>query len=206
MSNISHGPVTGGLFGWRNAAAAQKLLDTEGLRVSPAAATGWQALDVDKNGASPFHYQFLLRLSGTHAILVSSEGDLVQSFLRASHVTSSMVMPRVFVDNLVNKFAEQPDDRFVLGGVYARVDGYGNSLRTIALWGADVTDTQLFRLVRGNLGPYRVDLRDLKRGVPLLSISSRGELSFNYDGSRSLLDVTATLEVLTREEYIAWPL
>lgn len=210
-----HRSWTGGLFGWRDAASIRGLLEDAKIEVTESGVQGWKYVRYatkepfssipEQNKLDTYEYFFLLRPSGSHSLLVGAEGGMVDVLIQRTTLNEGIYAPRVFVDRLVTDLANSPDDRFLMGGVFARIEGYGNSLRSIALWGADVADAELFHRIRANIAPYRVELRDVKRGSQILSISSRGELTFNYDRPELLLDITTTLKTLHDEGYIEWP-
>ena len=206
---------SGGLFGWRDSASIRGFLGDAKIKLSDSVAQGWKSITyaskepfipiLEQNKLDSYEYHFLIRPSGTHSVLVGAEGGMVDILIQRTSLKEGMIVPRVLVDRLVTDLANSPDDRFLMGGVFARIEGYGNSLRSIALWGADVADAELFHRIRGNIAPYRVELRDVKRGSQILSISSRGELTFNYDRPELLTDITTTLKTLHEEGYIEWP-
>jgi hypothetical protein len=190
-------------------------LDDAKLKLTDARVQGWKCVAytskepfipiLEQIKLDSYEYHFLIRPSGAHSVLVGAEGGMVEILIQRTSLKEGIIAPRVFVDRLVTDLANSPDDRFLMGGVFARIEGYGNSLRSIALWGADVADAELFHRIRGNIAPYRVELRDVKRGSQILSISSRGELTFNYDRPELLTDITTTLKTLHDEGYIEWP-
>jgi hypothetical protein len=210
-----HRSWSGGLFGWRAPASIRGFLDDAKIKLSDSGVQGWKCVTytskepfipiLEQNKLDSYEYQFLIRLSGAHSVLVGAEGGMVEILIQRTSLKGGIIAPRVFVDRLVTDLANSPDDRFLMGGVFARIEGYGNSLRSIALWGADVADAELFHRIRGNIAPYRVELRDVKRGSQILSISSRGELTFNFDRPELLTDITTTLKTLHDEGYIEWP-
>ena len=215
MNTVFHRAWTGGLFGWRDAAYFRRLSDDTNVKISESGVHGWKCIKYSSKDAflpSPeqskldiYEYYFMMRPSGPHSVLVGAEGGMVEVLIQRTALNEGIYTPRVFVDRLVANLANSPDDRFLMGGVFARIEGYGNSLRSIALWGADVADAELFHRIRANIAPYRVELRDVKRGSQILSISSRGELTFNYDRPELLTDITTTLKILHDEGYIEWP-
>jgi hypothetical protein len=78
-------------------------------------------------------------------------------------------------------------------------------LRTIAFWGADLADAGLFRQVRKELAPFRTEVRDLRTGHPVVSVGSRGEVTFQYDGIGSLNALLKVISFLTEKGMIDWP-
>jgi len=144
-------------------------------------------------------------MSGPHALFVGEEAGAAEALIQRAGLGVGIFQPRVHIEKLVTNLAEKPDDRFLMGAVFARIEGFGNSLRTISLWGADVADAEMFHRIRHNLAPYRVELRDVATGTQLLSISSRGEVVFIYDGPRALDAVDQTLKTLSKDGYVEWP-
>ena len=74
----------------------------------------------------------------------------------------------------------------------------------MALYGADVGDSKLFRDMLSGLQPYRVTLRKVESGQEVVSVGSRGEIGFHFSGKRSLSDTDAALRFLAKGSYIDW--
>jgi hypothetical protein len=157
----------------------------------------------DQEGATQYRYHFLVRESGARFLLVSAHAELVFSLLgylgrRERVLTPSVDVPRITMD-LVKK-----PGGYCLGAVFARVDGYGQSIRSVALYGNDLGEAQLFSDLLPHLVPYRVHLRDVRTGLEVLSIGSKGEVAFFYRGSFSLRSVDMALGFLNRQGYLSW--
>lgn len=177
----------------------------------PAGLRGWSQLlflssdpllDEVKMGET-FAYPFLLRESGDHALLLSSHSILVEHFFAVSELKARLFSPAVDVSNLVRSLADAPS-QYAMSAVLARVEGYGQALRSISLYGSDVGDAKLFRDMLPGLQPYRVTLRKIESGQEALSVGSRGEIGFRFAGRRSLVEVDAALRFLAAGNHIQW--
>ncbi len=150
-----------------------------------------------------FKYDYLLRTSGQHFLLVSSHADLVTALIDVIGIRHKVSTPRVNVRQLVEDLVKQPQ-HYSLSGVYARVDGFGQSLRSMSLFGADLGEAQLFSSILPHLAPHRANLRDLRLRQEAVSISSKGELGFHYGGARSLRRTDSVLSFLASGGYLKW--
>lgn len=154
-----------------------------------------------------YEHSFLLSLSSAlnHAILVGPSTPLVDHFMSAMRLNRLVFSPPVKVEQIVNDFTDAPNSVYVLSNIFARVDGDGNSLRTIGLWGADLADAGVFRQIRQAILPFRVEIRDLLQGHPVISLGSRGEVNFAYSGADSLKAVLKVIKFFTDRAMIEWP-
>jgi hypothetical protein len=147
----------------------------------------------------------LVRFSSnkTRLLLLSSNDELVDKFLMQSHWKNHVKAAQIMIPDLVRQLTEKPDV-YSLGIVYARVDGYGRSLRAISLYGADLAEAQLFRDILPKLVPFRTLLRDVRTGNDILQIGSKGEVGFNYRNPKSLSAVDKALFFLTEKGLLLW--
>ena len=160
----------------------------------------------DMGSTNPhFFYKFLLRSSsnGKRFLLLSTHEELVGIFLELVKWRNYVQPANIKVYNLVKELTEKPD-RYCLGIVYARVDGYCRSLRTISLYGADLAEAQLFRDILPKLVPFRTQLREVRTGSEILQVSFKGEVSFSYNNTNSLIEVDQALHFLTTHGFLIW--
>ena len=120
--------------------------------------------------------------------------------LRISRTT---FRPWVDVPRLVVECATRPS-RFVLGSIYARVDGFGEAIRTIALYGADLADADLFVNLLPHLVPHRATLKDSAKGIDVLNVGVDGEVGFRFRGMEALSDLDRALKHLSDNGWIHW--
>jgi hypothetical protein len=112
--------------------------------------------------------------------------------------------PLVNIPAITRDLAKRPGT-FCMGALHARVEGYGNSLRSLALYGNDLAESKLFFELLPQITPFRVHLRDVRLGYEVLSIGSKGEVGFFYRAYESLKDVDRALTYLTQGGYLSWP-
>jgi hypothetical protein len=152
---------------------------------------------------SAYKYFFLVRESGEHILLLGGHFSLIEILLDKCGLKDYAFCPAIEVPLLVKSLTESPSS-YVMSAVYARVQGFGQSLRSVALYGSDVGEARLFRDILDGLQPYRVALRKVESGEEILSVGSRGEVSFHYNGRKSLTEVDGALGFLARSKYIDW--
>jgi hypothetical protein len=154
--------------------------------------------------ASSYMYHLLLRRSGpARFLLVSAPADVGQVLLEQTRKKIQAVPPAIDVPKLVQEMTVSPT-RYVISALWARVEGFGQTLRTMALYGSDIGSSRLFQSLLPQLVAHRVTLRDLTTRSEILSIGSRGEISFSYTGARSLKAVDQTLRFLSAKGYLDW--
>lgn len=192
----------------------ERFRTTPDLAYSSAGRRGWT--EITLTSREPLHgelevevgifrYPFLLRRgTGGRGLLVGPSSRLVVILLNLLSASECTSCPGIDVVRLVRDSAERPTDKYVLGAVFARVEGYGKNLRIISLYGEDLASTELFRSLLASISPYRVTLKTFGTGEEILSVGSRGELNFMYSGSRSLDNIDAALSFLNNEGYIEW--
>lgn len=175
---------------------------------------GWLAITIKSekplipmqaDDVAPYHYCFLLRKSASEErfLLVSSHSELIEHFINWIGWKSLIVTASIKVHNLVNELTEKPS-HYCLGTVQARVDGYGRSLKSIALYGTDLADAQLFRDILPKLVPHQAQLRDVRTGFEVIRVGTQGEIKFYYHRKESLLEVDKALSFLTKQGYLVW--
>jgi len=152
-----------------------------------------------------YSYTFLARESeedDARLILVGPHGDMVERLLERASMQNDARRPRVDVAGLVRRLVAEPD-RYRLSAVFARADGFGQALRSVAFYGSDVAGASLFTDALAAVEAYRVQLREQRTGIEVLSVGSRGELSFIFSGNnRALSKVDKALGFLKR--WISW--
>lgn len=215
MKRLYQQPLTGLLLGWpKDNNILHGLFNSSDVVKEAGPAPGWQGIVLHSreplanefdSSTGDFSYPFLLRESGNHAMLVSVKSHLVNHLLKKVHPNDSYYAPKVQVNQLVIDLSKHQHSFYCLSRVYAHVDGYGKSLRSIALFGDDLSDSALFQDTIEQLSSYRVELRDIEKGINILSISSQGEIYFYFNGKRSLDAVVKVLKYLTDNKYIIWP-
>jgi len=204
MSRLDNQTLTGLLFSWREK-QSHLWPATARIRTHPLT-LGWEILTVvterpllpeDDPTATDFSYEYLYRSHGPHAILVSHTSRLMDFILTDHRLSIIIRRPRVAVGRLVSELAQKPHGVYTLSKVYARVEGHGDKLRAISLYGDDLVETELLNNILPQLQPHRVELRDIERGINSLCVGIRGEIDFYYGGSTSLHAMLETLSFLS---------
>lgn len=174
----------------------------------------WQApenlklhLDLGTPSAAASAYPFILRESSDRFILLSTHHSVVQAFFRWCSVDAQIEYPRVNIIELVSAVTNPGDDQgrtYRLGAVFAAVEGYGRTLKTIAFWGDDIGDAGLFQQVAPRIAPFRAALRDIRSDREITSIGSGGEVSLFYRGLGHLDQTDRLFRYLTDLNLISW--
>ncbi|MEC5407571.1 hypothetical protein VOM14_18650 [Paraburkholderia sp. MPAMCS5] len=157
-----------------------------------------------------FIYPLLLRDVEERFLLASIHSDIVQQFLGRMRLTKNVERPLIDVAGLVKDSVFPDGDPSVatttyrMGSLYASVDGYGRSVRTLSLFGDDLGSAGLVRDILKHLNPYRVTLREVRSEQEVLSLSTQGEISFYYRGATSLEAVDKALSHVRRGNFIHW--
>jgi hypothetical protein len=186
--------------------------DSLDILESPSPIKGWSMLFVSTeepilpegpvesfNGG--YKYTFALRRSGPHFLLAGHSQELVEQLLKIAEIRVSN--PRINVSSLVKDLTSTPES-YLLSAVYAKVEAFGASLRSLSFFGADLADARLFRETLNTCNPYRACLRDIRKKEDVLTIGSRGEVQFHYRGDSSLVDVDKALAFMTAKNYLDW--
>jgi hypothetical protein len=156
--------------------------------------------------------KFLLRDGRDRFMLLTDDHIHVNSFFEVCGIESRVERPRIsiahFVRDLVSPVnepdAERPGRPYRVSSVFASVDGYGRSLKTIALWGDDLINAALFTSVLPQVTPYRVTVRELLRDSDIASAGSGGEINFLFRGPAQLKKVDSFFRYLKQRGLIRW--
>jgi hypothetical protein len=145
----------------------------------------------------------VLRESGSHLLIASNRSGNDARFINLFGSLASARRPVVSVTAIVSDLARQPG-KYCLSSVHARVNGYGRSIRTVALYGDDLAEANLFGEILPRLTPFFTMLREIATRRDVLGIGSRGEITFFYHGARSLFDAEGCLRYLKAGGYLNW--
>lgn len=213
---ISDSPAFHGqLIQWPSTSGGDSIQwnDSTGVSLLNEGVKGWREFSLKSSqplcgematvSMDSFNYRFLVRDSRFKALVSSPHNAIISEALRRSSLAGH-VQPHVNIEGLVRDLTSGERALYAMSRLYSRIEGFGNSLRSVSLYGEDLAGARLFHEILGRLLPHRVELRDLRTGSTLLSIASRGEVSFVYRGNGSLVSVDATMKNLAR--YITWPL
>lgn len=205
--------VAGGLFAPRRGARPRRAWDSlEGVSAENSPGRGWNRFVLETarpltptnvRELGPYRYPFIVRQSGPRFLLASTANTVVMHLLELAGLSGLVASPNIDIPRLVADLAAEPAD-YVLGSVFARVEGYGNSLRSMILYGADLADARLFREILPRIQPYRVGLRDVRTRDDVATIGARGDLAFVFRGAPSVREIDLLLNYLSKQRYLSW--
>lgn len=166
----------------------------------------WHALSGD--------IRLVLREGKDRFMLLSQDQAHVIAFLDICGIENRLEKPRIAVTNFVTDLVapvndereKSPGRQYRVSAVFAAIDGYGRSLKTMALWGSDLLNAELFTLLLKQVSPYRVTVRDLLQDSDIVSIDSNGEVNFFFRGPTQLRKVDTFFRYLKKRGYIRWAL
>lgn len=198
----------GYLYAWR-----PKLREVDGwyrsheLQCTESGAPGWLHLVWPPAPHSPdgsdLPLRYFLRLSRRRFLLVGPEPTLVTRLLQHVGIEWMVTRPPIDVHRVALDFVARPSE-YCLGGVWARVEGYGQSLRTMGVFGNDLADTALFKELLSTLSCYQLRLRDVRRNTEVLTVGSRAEIGLTYTSPKNLVDAEAALGFLSKRGYVVF--
>ena len=214
-------PLSGGLYVWpKNRTEWPNWEAIESIKRYDGPIKNWNVVELhsekpllgedDTMTSEPFRYVFLVRESENHLLIVTSKSELLPVFQRQLRLSFVPQNPQVHVAKLVDRLTHPRHHQYAFSQIYAKVDGDGISLRTISLFGSDIGGSGLYQLVSDKVSAYRVEIRDLATSDTLMSIGTRGEVSFWYNSNLSLTRVEDTLRFLNQDwegsgAFLEWP-
>lgn len=224
MNELPHVPYSGYLFAWEEGPDIPPLdwykLESTAVFAHPGMkqcsilhyTTRDKWLEDPVLAGEDFQYTYLLCRSSVpnHAVLLGHSAHLVDRFVEAVGLHRFVFSPAVHVEDIVTLFmepGEAPPPPYLLSNIFAKVEGYGQSLRTVAFWGADLGDATHFfnEHIRKKTTAFRIEIRDVETGHPVMSMGSRGEVNFTYAGVESLKDLMKAIKFFADHKMIQWP-
>lgn len=154
-----------------------------------------------------YEYRFLFRESqlGDRFALLAESASLVEALIEMSGLRAHLGTPLIKVREIVRYLAKDRD-LYRLGTTWSGIEGFGESLRIIALYGDDLADSSLFLRLLPNLWPFRVQLRDPVRLEEIVTYSSKGDISIPGVEGVALDQVDSSLLFLRKRGFIDWEL
>lgn len=156
-------------------------------------------------------------------LMLGLDADTVDNVLEVAGVAGQLIHPRVDVDRLVRELVSPsadlkrvneseiaPEDRggrpYLLGSIYAGIEGYGRDLRNVAFFGDNLAEAKLFQRVLGNLSAHRLGVRDIVgERKEILSVSGKGEVSLQtYRGAKHLAAIDSFTQFMRLNGLIDW--
>lgn len=158
-------------------------------------------------------------------LILSLDADTVDSIFEIAGIAGQIIAPRIAVDTLVRDLVIPPileEDKiaqinqpnkieinrgrpYLIGAVWAAIEGHGRSIRSCSFFGDDLAEAKMFRDIMDKLSVTRVGLRDHKTDKEILSISSIGDITLQtYRGSEHLNAIDELTLYLKSHNYINW--
>ena len=147
----------------------------------------------------PYMYPIYYRQSSRRALILSHRKHIAEEFLKI--ITSFNRIPlleAVYIDvqGLVSLACAKPSS-YAITYLHARTTGLGSSIRSLSLYGDDVTGSSLYRDHAVSLLAHTCGLRDVyadrRTAAEAIRLSTDGAVSFYY-GQRD--DLTAAEKAL----------
>jgi len=174
--------------------------------------------------AKPKNDKYLdhLELEEKRFLFLGLDASTVDDVLEAAGVGGQVVSPRVDVDRLVHDLVSPPsalvwpdpaqvppEERggrpYLIGSIYAGIEGYGRNMRSASFFGDDLAEAKLFKRILGRLSAYRVGVRDPAKEKEILSISGKGEVSLQtYRGKEHLAAIDLFTQFMRLNGMIDW--
>jgi len=186
------------------------------IAVSPLPVSGWMSIVLKShepllnenerlgNTQDTYLYTFFYRQGQDNRfLLVSNDDELNRLLLDRSGILSQVTCPDIPIPALVDSLTKRPTS-YVMSTVYARVEGYGEALRTIGFFGKDIGEALLFRDIGSRVIPTAVQLRDAITKRDVMSVRFEGTIRFRYQSQHTLRDIDTALRFLSRNGFLHW--
>ena len=162
-----------------------------------------QPLLGEPTGLSSYPYECYLLASPTnHFALVSSNSEITKAFCLQFNLVDGL-RPWVDISAIVDLLSRGLDI-YTLSNVWARTDGYGVNLKTVAFFGQDIAQAKIFNDFRREMDPFRIEIKDAASRTSVISINKNGEISFaNGEAERGA--ASQALTFLNSHKFISWP-
>ncbi|MES2938927.1 MAG: hypothetical protein V4864_14675 [Pseudomonadota bacterium] len=134
----------------------------------------------------PAHYDYIIWMAVSHHVLLCAESLAVVEAFAGRHLRRNGIHLRrtqIRVTELVRQLLATPT-QFALTHVHARIGGFGESLKTISMWGDDLGDAQFVRDSSNIMFGTQCGLRRLDEERELLRLTNEGKFSFFYEEGR----------------------
>jgi len=158
---------------------------------------------VGEETAARVNYDFYRYSLGSRYLLVARDEALVPAFLAAMRLRPYVYYPTVDVEGVVRAL-DTPQSQYRISSIYARVDGYGSSLRSVGFFGQDLLDADFVGDLLPRIAPFRVSLRERQSRREALAIDNQGAVGFWYDGRASMGRAARAMDFLAGGSFIGW--
>jgi hypothetical protein len=151
-------------------------------------------------------HTFLFRQSGDRFVILSDQArmadHLLKSFGSARNIEFPIVQVQAIVDGLLTDESDSVR-KYRLCSLFASRSS-STALKTIGVWGDDISNDDFFGRVIAEVTPYRIGLGDIAGSKEIASIGSGGELSFFFRNATQLRNVDRLISALTAHGHIKW--
>lgn len=151
-------------------------------------------------------HAFLFRQSSDRFIVLSDQARMADQILKSFSASYNIEYPLVQVQAIVDELlaeARQAGRKYRLCSLFASRSS-STALKTIGVWGDDISNDEFFARVISEVSPYRIGLGDAAGSKEIASIGSGGELSFYFRNPTQLRNVDRLISVLTKSGHIKW--
>ena len=149
-------------------------------------------------------YKIFFRQSEERALLLSEAQPVVEEIMRyiAKSIGSNKIeFVYIDVNGLVNMIMEQPDN-YIVTAIHAKTSGYGARLKSVSLYGNDITSVSLLLDNKNNFVFYMCGLREVKSFRESVRIGKEGQVSCYYNSIGSLKNIENTLKYITLNNFL----
>lgn len=148
--------------------------------------------DREEEGRGPYRYEILCRRLGAYVILASDSRNIVDYLLskkRFMYADKPPFVPiKIHVDRLVRKITHDPTS-YAINFVHAKVSGFGDALKSMSLYGDDITEAKLFRDSIDLMSCTRCGLSDISEGFEVIRVGNDGSINFFDNPFERLVEV-----------------
>lgn len=148
-----------------------------------------------------YEYEIWLR-SSQHSLLMAKKKSIVEAFVVKELHRNNKPLRRtqVRVAELVSDLVGQPEG-YAITYIHARISAFGDSMRSMAIWGDDLVNAQAFRELKGILTSVQCGLRPLPEEKEVLRVTNEGNVSFYFDPTRTK-PIETVLSFLNQNRYL----
>jgi len=181
-------------------------------QLSQIAATGWEKYEFlslvpllneeEVSRPGPYRYPLICRTSGPRILILSSHREIVDYLLipQVPELLPRLTYIPIEIDKLVRDITNSPS-QYLLSAAYAKVQGFGGSLKTASFFGDDLANASLFRDNLQLMTFYSCGLRKAEGGKEIIRLGNEGSVSFVFSGPERLLQVQDVIKYLRDRNY-----
>jgi hypothetical protein len=156
--------------------------------------------------ATPAEHTFLFRQSSDRFIVLSDQTRVADLFLKSFGRSYNIEYPLVQIQAIVKELlvgVPNMERRYRLCSLFASRSS-STALKTIGVWGEDISNDEFFARFIPEVVPYRIGLGDADGSKEIASIGSGGEISMFFRSALHLRNVDSLIRHLTDRSHIHW--